>query len=177
MRARLASLCATLFKANFDDGLEIGASVAVCVGGKPVLDLWAGSLDANGARPWTRDTISALRSATKIPLVICMMMLVDRGLIALDAPIATYWPAFAAGGKGKVTVRETLSHRGGVPSLDPPARFEDHFDWETITARIAAEPHWFEGAPRLAYSGIVERLHPWRGDAPHRRAHAGPLLA
>src|SRR5262249_36632006 len=136
------------------DGLEVGASVAVCVGGAPKLDLWAGSLDAAGTRPWTRDTLCGLNSATKIPLLICMLMLVDRGLVDLDAPIAHLWPAFAAGGRAGVTVRDPLTHRSGVPGLDPPASFEDHFDWETITARIAAEPHWFGGERRLCYAPV-----------------------
>ncbi len=138
--------------ANLADGLDIGASLAACVNGRPVVDLWAGHADVEHTRPWERDTIVVLQSATKIPLLICALMLVDRGLIALDAPVAAYWPAFGANGKAHVTIRDLLTHRSGVPALDPPASFEDHFDWEKITARIAAEPHWFGGEGRIAYS-------------------------
>ena len=147
------------FAANFDDGLEVGASLAACVRGRPVVDLWAGHADFERTRPWAADTIVLLRSTTKIPLLICVLMLVDRGLLALDAPIATYWPAFAAAGKDKVTVRDALTHQAGVPALDPPASYEEHVQWEVICARIAAEPHWFDGKRRVAYhlvnSGFV----------------------
>lgn len=140
--------------ANCADGLEIGASLGACVGGRPVVDLWTGYADLEHTRPWGCDTIVLLNSATKIPLLICVLILVDRGVIALDAPVADYWPAFGANGKARVTLRDLLTHRGGVPALDPPASFEDHFDWEKITARIAAEPHWFKGEGRIAYSPV-----------------------
>ena len=139
------------FAANFDDGLEVGASVAACVRGRPVVDLWAGHADFAQTRPWAANTVVLLRSTTKIPLLICVLMLVDRGLIALDTPIATYWPEFAGGGKADVTVRDALTHQAGVPALDPPASYEEHVQWEVICARIAAEPHWFGGERRVAY--------------------------
>ena len=147
------------FAANFDDGLEVGASLAACVRGRPVVDLWAGHADFARTRPWAADTVVLVRSTTKIPLLICVLMLVDRGVIALDAPIATYWPAFGVGGKDRVTVRDALTHQSGVPALDPPASYEEHVQWEVICARIAAEPHWFDGERRVAYhmvnSGFV----------------------
>jgi len=143
------------FAANFADGLEVGASLGACVRGRPVLDLWAGHADAERTRPWERDTIVTVNSTTKIPLMICVLMLVDRGFIKLDTPVAAYWPAFAAGGKQAVTVRDVLSHQGGVPGLDPPASPTDWRDWERITARIAAEPHWFGGERRIAYHPVT----------------------
>ena len=142
--------------ANFADGFEIGASLAATVRGRPVLDIWAGHADVARTRPWARDTIVNVRSSTKIALQVMVLMLVERGRIALDAPVADYWPAFAQGGKGEVTIRDVLAHRSGVPGLTPPpADMSPYLDWDGITARIAAEPHWFAGEPRIAYQMVT----------------------
>lgn len=142
------------FRRNFADGWDHGGAVALMVDGRTVVDLWGGHADLERTRAWERDTVVVVNSATKIPLNICVLMLVDRGLIALDEPVATYWPAFAAGGKAKVTIRDVLTYQAGVPALDPRPAFEDFFDWDKITARVAAEPHWFGGERRIAYTPV-----------------------
>jgi CubicO group peptidase (beta-lactamase class C family) len=139
------------FAANFEDGLELGASLAVMQHGQPMVDLWAGHMDIELTRPWEKDTIVLVFSTTKTPLVLSFLMLVDRGLVDLDAPVAVYWPEFAAGGKGGVTVRDVLTHQAGVPGFDPPLPFDALRDWASITAHIAAERHWFGGERRLFY--------------------------
>jgi len=139
------------FAANFAAGRELGASLGVTHRGRMVVDLWAGWADVAKTRAWERDTIVQVASTTKVMVTICALMLVDRGLLDLDAPIATYWPEFAAGGKEAVTVREAFTHQAGVPGLEPAASFETIQDWEAITARIAAEPHWFGGQRQVIY--------------------------
>ena len=111
------------FRAKFDDGFELGSSLAVCHRGKMVVDLWAGSADLEQTRPWQHNTIVRVNSTTKIPLIMSMLLLVDRGLIELDQRVAHYWPAFAANGKSEVSVRDLLTHQGGVPGFDPPVPF------------------------------------------------------
>ena len=142
------------FRANFDAGLELGSSLAVCHRGEMVVDLWAGSADREQTRPWQRDTIVQVYSLTKIPLIMSMLLLVDRALIELDQRVAHYWPAFAANGKSEVSVRDLLSHQGGVPGFDPPVPFEALHDWPGITAHLAASPHWFEGRKVLCYHPV-----------------------
>ena len=73
------------------------------------------------ASPMKVDTIFDLASLTKVvATTTAIMELVDRGLINLDEPAATYWPAFAANGKGAITIRQLLTHtsglRAGMPS-------------------------------------------------------------
>jgi CubicO group peptidase (beta-lactamase class C family) len=133
------------FRENFEKGYEIGASLAVTRHGRPVVDLWAGHIDKQRTRPWEKDTIAPVASTTKIALTLSFLMLVDRGLVDLDATIAKYWSEFAAGGKAHVTVREALTHSAGVPGFDPPVPLEAMLDWDRITAHIAAETHWFDG--------------------------------
>ena len=139
------------FRANFDDGYELGAALAVTHQGRTVIDLWGGWADLARTRPWREDTLVHVASTTKVMVALCMLMLVDRGLIALDAPVARYWPEFGQGGKGGVTIRQALSHRGGVPGFDPPLSYQDLADWDKVVANLAAQPHRFGGEPRIAY--------------------------
>ena len=91
------------FEGNFASGADIGASVSVRVGDETVVDLWGGSADAAGTRPWVEDTIVNVYSTTKTMTALTALLLADRGLIDFDAPVAKYWPEFAAGGKARVT--------------------------------------------------------------------------
>ena len=143
------------FAANFEAGLEIGASLALTWRGETVVDLWAGLADQEHEKPWRADTLVQVSSTTKLPLIVSVLMLVDRGLLALDRTVAHYWPAFAQGGKAHVTVRDAMCHCGGVPGLDPPAREGLALDWDGMAARIAAEPHWFGGERKLLYHGCT----------------------
>ena len=76
------------FAANFEAGREVGASFAATVDGRTVVDLWGGHADAARTRPWERDTIVNVFSTTKAMTALCAHMLVDRGLLDLDAPVA-----------------------------------------------------------------------------------------
>ena len=139
------------FLANFADGLEIGASLALTHRGRVVADLWAGHADAGRTCPWQKDTIVLVTSTTKIVMSIAAWIVIDRGLLDLDAPVAHYWPEFAQGGKEAVTVRDVFTHQAGVPGLDPPVSWATACDWNAMTTRIAAEPHWFGGERRICY--------------------------
>src|SRR5213080_3507111 len=98
-----------------DDG-DVGGSVAVFVDGEPVVDVWGGFADAERTVPWERDTIVNVFSVTKTMTALCALVLADRGELDLDAPVARYWPEFAAAGKGGVLVRHLLSHTSGLPT-------------------------------------------------------------
>jgi CubicO group peptidase (beta-lactamase class C family) len=143
------------FKANFDDGHELGASLALTHRGKAVVDLWAGWADVDRKKPWKKDTIVQVFSTTKIMLIMSVLTLVDRGKLKLDLPVGHYWPEFAQGGKDKVTVRDFLTHQGGAPAFVPPVTFEDMHHWRRMTAHIAAQPHRFEGRKVLCYHPVT----------------------
>jgi CubicO group peptidase (beta-lactamase class C family) len=101
------------FEANFASQVELGASVAVTVGGQSVVDLWAGAANPAGD-PWLEDTIVNVYSTTKTMAGLCVLMCADRGLVDFDAPVAEYWPEFAANGKEGVLVRHVMSHSAGL---------------------------------------------------------------
>src|SRR5690349_4248623 len=127
------------------DGGDAGGSVAVFVDGEPVADVWGGFADADRTVPWRRDTITNVWSVTKTMTALCALVLADRGDLDPDAPVARYWPEFAAAGKEKVLVRHLLSHTAGLPDWDGP--IDELYDWPAATARLAAlAPQWEPGS-------------------------------
>src|ERR1700687_4962267 len=87
------------FAENFVRAGAVGPGVAVTIDGKPVVDLWGGYADKARTRPWRHDTIVNVYSSTKGVAATCLNRLVDEGRVALDAPVAAYWPEFAQAGK------------------------------------------------------------------------------
>ncbi|MFC6082289.1 serine hydrolase domain-containing protein [Sphaerisporangium aureirubrum] len=135
---------------------DAGASVAVYVDGEPVVDLWGGYVDAARTVPWERDTITNVWSTTKPMTALCALMLADRGELDLSAPVARYWPEFAAAGKERVEVRHLLSHTVGLPTFDEPMAVEDLYDWEKATSRLAAQTPRWEPGTEAGYHAITQ---------------------
>ncbi|MEU1269791.1 serine hydrolase domain-containing protein [Streptomyces sp. NPDC005799] len=145
----------TAFEENFRERGELGAAVAVSVGGEVMVDLWGGWADADRTRPWERDTLVNVWSTTKGPTALCAHILADRGLLDLDAPVAKYWPEFAAAGKEEVLVRHLLSHRAGLSGLREPHSVEQLYDWEFTTGRLAATEPWWEPGTASGYHAFT----------------------
>lgn len=132
-----------ILAANLASGDDCGASVAVVVDGELVVDLWGGYADEARTTPWERDTITNVWSSTKTVMALCTLLLVERGQLDYDAPVAQYWPEFAANGKEDIRVRHVLSHTSGVSGWDQPIEVDDIFDWELSTAKLAAQAPWW----------------------------------
>lgn len=143
------------FAQNFARASETGASLAVTLDGRMVVDLWGGWADKARTRPWTRDTIVNVYSTTKGLTAICAHRLAAEGRLDFDAPAALYWPEFAAGGKESITVRQLLNHRAGLPAIRKPLRPEDLYDWSTMTAALAEQEPWWEPGSRHGYHAIT----------------------
>lgn len=143
------------FSANFDQGLERGASVAVTLRGEPVVDLWAGDADGQGT-PWRRDTIVNVWSTTKTMAATCLLVLADRAELDLDAPIAEVWPEFAANGKAAVTTAQVLGHTAGLSGWDPPIEPVDLYDREKAVAVLAAQAPWWEPGSASGYHALTQ---------------------
>ena len=143
------------FAANFEAGREVGASFAVTVDGEPVVDLWDGTADAAGTRPWAEDTIVNVFSTTKAMTALCAHMCVDRGLLDLDAPVVRYWPEFATGGKEAIPVRQLMSHTAGLAGVTPKLPLEALYDWTRMTDVIAAETPWWAPGTQSGYHAMT----------------------
>jgi CubicO group peptidase (beta-lactamase class C family) len=134
------------FEANFAEGKELGASFCATIEGETVVDLWGGWADPGKTRPWTADTIACVYSTTKTMTALTALLLADRGELDFAAPVARYWPEFAANGKAQITVAQLMSHSSGLSGWRPAVRGEDFYDWDKVTSALAAQaPLWPPG--------------------------------
>ncbi|WP_205013801.1 serine hydrolase domain-containing protein [Nocardioides albidus] len=140
-----------VFAANLDSGEELGAAIAVDLDGETLVDLWGGHADVARSRPWEADTIVNVWSTTKEITALAILLLVERGLVDVHEPVATYWPEFAQNGKESILVRHLLAHTSGVSGWEQPFTIEDMYDWESSTARLAAQAPWWEPGTASGY--------------------------
>ena len=139
------------FEENLESGEELGASVFVDVDGESVVDLWGGHRDVDRTTPWTEDTIVNVWSTTKTVTSLAALMLVDRGELDVYSPVARYWPEFAANGKESIEVRHLMAHTSGVSGWEEPFATEEMYDWESSTARLAAQAPWWKPGTASGY--------------------------
>jgi CubicO group peptidase (beta-lactamase class C family) len=134
------------FEANFERGLEVGAGLCVHVDGRKVVDVYGGSFDEAGTAAYGPDALQFVFSSTKGATAACAHLLAQRGLLDFDEPVATYWPEFAAAGKGDMPVRYLLSHQAGLPAVDRTLTTEEFLSWDPIVAALAEQvPMWEPG--------------------------------
>lgn len=129
---------ARTFAAQLRDGREIGAGLTVYHRGRCVVDVWGGVADVARGTPWRRDTRAVVFSVTKGLTAMALAWLGARGKLDWDAPVARYWPGFAASGKEAITVRALFNHRAGLLALDEPLRLEDCLTDEPRPRVVAA---------------------------------------
>ena len=135
------------FQRNFDENLEVGASLALTLDGELVVDLWGGWSDEHRTRPWEETTITNCWSTTKLIAALCMFVLADAADVGLSSPVSRYWPEFAGAGKEEITLRQVLSHTSGVAGWDRRVRVADLYDWEKMTALLEDQaPWWIPGS-------------------------------
>jgi CubicO group peptidase (beta-lactamase class C family) len=143
------------FAANLAGDQEVGAAVAVYLHGRKVVDLWGGTADPEDGRPWEHDTLQVVYSATKSVTATCALLLAQRGELDLDAPVAEYWPEFAASGKERVPVRWLLTHQAGLPTIDHPITPAEAIAWDPMVAALAAQRPFWEPGTEHGYHGLT----------------------
>ncbi|GAA3941991.1 serine hydrolase domain-containing protein [Actinomadura viridis] len=130
---------AEAFRRNFAQRGEIGAAFAVSRGEETLVDLWGGVADSRTRRPWTADTLQIIFSGTKGMVASVLLLLIDRGRLELDVPVARYWPEFAAAGKESVLVRDIVAHTARLPGLDKPVTWREATDGRRMAALLAGQ--------------------------------------
>jgi CubicO group peptidase (beta-lactamase class C family) len=132
-----------------------GGALVVRQRGETVVNLCTGFADRRGTRPWTPDTLAISFSTTKGVASTIIHRLVDRGELGHDDRVADHWPEFGAGGKERVTVRDLLTHRAGLHSVQAVAsRAEELLDHLEMERRLAARSV-HAPTPRSAYHAIT----------------------
>ncbi|MCB5906662.1 serine hydrolase domain-containing protein [Streptomyces pinistramenti] len=143
------------FERNFTVHGDIGAALAVTLDGSPVVDLRGGHTDATRTRAWDRDTLVNVYSTSKGMTALCAHILVERGELDLDAPVARYWPQFAEAGKAELPVRWLLSHRSGLIAPHEPLPLPAAYDWERVCAALAATRPWWQPGTAQGYHALT----------------------
>lgn len=147
-----------VFLENFTGRGELGAAFCVYLDGLPVVDLWGGFADEARTRPWERDTIVCMMSVGKAMAALGVHLLIDRGELELESPVARYWPDFAANGKDRTTVRQLIGHHAGLIYADdaPPGSL---FDWQIMADALARQaPAWPAGTKGAYHSSTYGPL-------------------
>jgi CubicO group peptidase (beta-lactamase class C family) len=135
-----------VFARHFTEHDELGAAVAVTLGGEPVVDLWGGWKDKARTEPWTRETRAPLFSGTKAITGLCFAMVIDRGRASYDDLACRYWPEFGMAGKDVITIGQLLSHSAGLTGWVEPMTVEDMLNPEIARARLLPQaPFWTPG--------------------------------
>lgn len=143
------------FAALFDNPQQRGAALCVQVEGETVVDLWGGVADRDGQQAWQSDTLLNLFSCTKPFAAVVVLQLVGEGKLQLDAPVARYWPEFAAAGKAQISVRQLLCHQAGLPAIRANLPAEALYDWAQMCAALAAEQPWWTPGDGHGYAPIT----------------------
>lgn len=153
---------ARCFARQIERGEEVGAGFTAYHRGRCVVDVWGGLADTAEQQPWEADTRIVVFSVTKGFGAMAMHLLADRGLLEWDAPVATYWPGFATGGKDEITVATLLQHRGGLPYLDAQFTLTDCVDpgrkEDVLRAMENQTPAWAPGRDQ-GYHAITWGLY------------------
>ena len=145
------------FAVNWEQHDEVGASVCATVNGEVVVDLWGGTATFDdGDADWERDTIVNVWSTTKTMAYLCCLLLADRGELDLYAPVATYWPEFAAGGKDQIATRHIMAHTAGLSGWDAPLVMDDLLDHDKLVSLHAAQEPWWEPGTASGYHAISQ---------------------
>ena len=145
-----------VFEGHLASGEDLGASFCATVGGETVVDLWGGWADPAKTRAWEKDTIVNVYSTTKTMTALTALLVADRGELDFDAPVARYWPEFAAEGKGDVKVSHLMSHSSGLAGWREPLVKEDLYDWDKVTALLAAQRPYWEPGTASGYHAVTQ---------------------
>jgi len=143
------------FIANFVERHDLGAGCAVHVDGRLVVDLWGGIANRRTGSPWAENTAAIIFSVSKGILAICAYVLAQERRLDFDAPVGRYWPEFGAHGKAAITVRQAMSHRGGVPCLDIDLTKEEVIAWEPVILAIEKQQPLFSPDAGHVYHALT----------------------
>ena len=143
------------FAAELAEDREGGAAFAAIVDGETVVDVWGGQARSDPPTPWRENTAQLIFSGTKGLAATCILLLLDRGKLRLDRPVAAYWPEFAKAGKTEVLVRHLVSHQAALPAVDPTPAAQEALDPVLMANRLAAQPAMWPPGQGITYHALT----------------------
>jgi CubicO group peptidase (beta-lactamase class C family) len=143
------------FERNFTERGELGAAFSVHRQGQTIVDLWGGVADRRSGRAWEAGTLAVIFSGSKGLVATCLLLLIDRGELELDAAVSRYWPEFAVHGKEALLVRDLVSHTARLPGVTRAASIAEFADDRHMTALLEREPACTDPRAALCYHGFT----------------------
>ncbi|CAF1364349.1 unnamed protein product, partial [Rotaria sordida] len=136
-----------LFQQNFENKIDLGASLAVYHRGELVVNLWGGWFDKQKTKPYEKDTLQLVFSTSKGIVATAIALCVQRGLLNYTDMVIKYWPEYGQNGKENTTVADIMSHRAGLPALRNTNRsLHEYLDWYSVIHKLEKqEPYWVPG--------------------------------
>ena len=152
-----------IFEKSLEDGFELGGAICLEVKGEKVLDLWGGHKDQDRTEAWEENTIVNVFSTTKGIAAICLLQLIEKGLIDIEKPVSNYWPEFSQNGKEDIPVKYLFCHKSGLCGVREPLETGAFSDWDLICNQLAKqEPLWEPGSAHgyhaITYGHLVGEL-------------------
>jgi CubicO group peptidase (beta-lactamase class C family) len=143
------------FEHNLASGAETGAAFTAMSDGEEIVSCWGGLADRDQGRPWAEDTVAVIFSGTKGLVAACVLLLIDRGLLDIEAPVCRYWPEFAANGKSAIRVRDCLSHTARLPAITQPVTIPEITDSASMARFLARQAPSSDPRAVLAYHPLT----------------------
>jgi CubicO group peptidase (beta-lactamase class C family) len=141
------------FAGTVTDPAAGGAALSVWREGEEIVNVHAGVADVRSGRPWDTNTRAVLFSATKGLAAVTVARLSEDLQLDLDAPVASFWPEFAAYGKDRITIRDVLAHRAGLVAPDTAMTLDELVDIRGFAQRLAAQrPLWPQARSHLYHA-------------------------
>lgn len=137
------------------EGAERGVQVAAFHEGEMVCDAFAGTTDATGQTMVDSATLFPVFSTTKGIAATLAHLMVERGKVTYETPIAAVWPEFAANGKGGITFRHALSHTAGLQNMPEGLTLDELHDWDRMCDLMAAATPVTPPGARFAYHAVT----------------------
>ena len=132
-----------IFKLNFKEREELGASVSVWIGGREIISLAEGYCEKECIRPWDETTLVPVWSATKGIASACVLKILDEQGLSLDIKVVEIWPEFGRSGKENISFKDVLTHGAGIPALNEQVSVFNYN--EVIKAIEMQAPLWAIG--------------------------------
>ena len=171
-RERMQEVVQKLLDEGVAAGWQSCAQCCVYIDGEKVVDVWAGVMDKTSKKPIDGDTLLPIFSTEKPLLATAMHIAHDRGLVDYDDPVSKYWPEFAGDGKEKLTIRQLLGHRAGMPAGFDKESKADLINWEhMVKVAAAAKPVWTPGTK----TGYLSQSYAWYVGVPLTRIFNRPI--
>ena len=158
---------AQLFQDMLNEGLHLGAQLAVFRNGELVIEL-AGGITVPWGESVTPNTLFQFRSVTKALAAMVMLVLHDRGKFSFNDPVTKHWPEFGKNGKAAITIAHIMSHRAGIPD-GPQIRPRFWNDRKAVAEALEKmRPVWPPGSTTgyhsLSYGWVLDELvYRWQG--------------